>query len=180
MSSRPSTQITLDARNLRGIAHPVRVRILTALRTDGPATASDLARSLNLNTGATSYHLRQLAQHGFVVDEPVRGIRRQRWWRAAHDNTSVPANEVGTTFLRTLAQVWCDSMFRAIDATPKLPARRRDAQDFSDYALRLTPAQARRLIEQIHGILRGVADEPGGVPYTVQLQVFPTPPAPEG
>ena len=53
----------LDARSLRGLAHPLRMRLLSALRRGGPATASQLAEKLGESSGATSYHLRQLAAH---------------------------------------------------------------------------------------------------------------------
>jgi DNA-binding transcriptional ArsR family regulator len=77
----------LDPRSLRGIAHPLRMRLLTVLRQDGPATASRLAEKLGESSGATSYHLRQLAAHGFVEDDPERGKGRERWWKAAVDGT---------------------------------------------------------------------------------------------
>ena len=64
----PDRDIALDAGSLRGLAHPVRLRMLGLLRTEGPATATRLAARLGLNSGATSYHLRQLATHGFVVE----------------------------------------------------------------------------------------------------------------
>lgn len=60
----------LDARSLRGLAHPLRMQLLDALRFGGPATASQLAEKLGESSGATSYHLRQLAAHGFVEDAP--------------------------------------------------------------------------------------------------------------
>lgn len=71
----------IDARNLQGIAHPVRVRMLAMLRAEGPATATTLARRLGLNTGATSYHLRQLAAHGFIVEDThsLSSRWRSRW-----------------------------------------------------------------------------------------------------
>ena len=62
------TSITPDPTALKALSHPVRLRMLGLLRADGPATASSLALRLGLNSGATSYHLRQLHQHGFVVD----------------------------------------------------------------------------------------------------------------
>ncbi len=57
------------------------------LRLEGPATATQLAQQLKLNTGATSYHLRQLAEHGFIEEDHERGDARDRWWRAAHEST---------------------------------------------------------------------------------------------
>jgi len=180
----PTQKIQLDASNLRGIAHPLRLRILSRLRTDGPATASDLARWLGVNSGATSYHLRQLADYGFIVDEPARGIRRQRWWRAAHANTLIRDELLadhgeGVTVLRILAQVWSNDMLLAVDAAPSLPSHWRDAQDFSDYCLWLTPTEAKDLIRQIHSVLRsrrvnGARDAEEPARFTVQLQMFPT------
>ena len=62
--------------------------MLGLLRVDGSATAAMLATRLGLNSGATSYHLHQLAQHGFVVDDEARGNGRERWWQTAHSATT--------------------------------------------------------------------------------------------
>ncbi|WP_336212311.1 ArsR/SmtB family transcription factor [Nonomuraea sp. LPB2021202275-12-8] len=70
-----------DLEALRTLAHPRRQRILDQLSSHGPATSADLARALELNTGATSYHLRELAKHGFVEELPDRAHGRERWWR---------------------------------------------------------------------------------------------------
>ncbi|BBJ43426.1 hypothetical protein SSPO_061440 [Streptomyces antimycoticus] len=83
----PDDVRVLDPRTLRGLAHPLRMRLLTALREYGPATASQLAARLGESSGATSYHLRQLATYGFVEDDPERGKGRERWWKAAHRGT---------------------------------------------------------------------------------------------
>ncbi|WP_406278252.1 ArsR/SmtB family transcription factor [Embleya sp. NBC_00896] len=183
-SNEQPAQVSLDARNLRGIAHPLRVRILGILRTDGPATASTLARRLDKNTGATSYHLRQLAEHGFIVEVPARGVRRERWWQAAHANTVVSddllSEGLGAAFLQSLGQVWADNLLRAVDATPALSPQWRDAQDFGDYALTLTPDEAKALMAEIHGVLRrrGGTDartpsQEGAARVTFQFQMFP-------
>ncbi|GIH78854.1 helix-turn-helix domain-containing protein [Planobispora longispora] len=72
----------LDASALKGLAHPVRLRLLELLERDGPATATQLAAKSGENTGSTSYHLRQLARHGLIEDAPGRGRGKERWWRA--------------------------------------------------------------------------------------------------
>ena len=69
----------LDARSLRGLAHPLRVRMLWMLETDGPATATILADRLGERTGTTSWHLRELASCGFVEEVSDRGNKRERW-----------------------------------------------------------------------------------------------------
>jgi DNA-binding transcriptional ArsR family regulator len=71
-----------DPGALKALGHPLRQQILRSLHRDGPATATTLAAALGENTGATSYHLRQLAEHGFVEDIPERARGRVRWWRA--------------------------------------------------------------------------------------------------
>lgn len=81
----PTSTIHLDAAAIRALAHPLRSRLLTALRTDGPATATFLAQVLATNTGATSYHLRRLAGVG-LVEETEAGRGRERWWRAASES----------------------------------------------------------------------------------------------
>ena len=74
-----------DARSLRGLAHPLRLQLLGLLRSDGPATATQLAVRTGQSSGATSYHLRQLAAYGFVIEDAERTTgRRERYWRAAH------------------------------------------------------------------------------------------------
>ena len=80
--------VRIDNRQVRVLAHPLRMRLVGALRVNGPATATALAELLGTNTGATSYHLRQLAEVGLVVEDPDRGSGRQRWWQAAHDVTN--------------------------------------------------------------------------------------------
>lgn len=71
-----------DPEALRALAHPLRSRLLAELRVHGEATASSLARSLGTNSGATSYHLRQLAGVG-LVEDTGSGTGRRRVWRAA-------------------------------------------------------------------------------------------------
>lgn len=71
-----------DPGALKALGHPLRQQILRRLHRDGPATATTLAAALGENTGATSYHLRQLAEHGFIEDVPERPRGRVRWWRA--------------------------------------------------------------------------------------------------
>ena len=67
---------------LRVLAHPLRSRLLAQLRVHGSATATELAAALETNSGATSYHLRQLAEVGLIEDSG-EGTGRRRVWRAA-------------------------------------------------------------------------------------------------
>jgi DNA-binding transcriptional ArsR family regulator len=72
-----------DPRTLKALAHPLRVQLLDALREAGPATATSLAERLGESSGSTSYHLRQLAKHGFIEEDDERSGGRERWWRVS-------------------------------------------------------------------------------------------------
>ena len=71
----------MDAAALKALAHPLRVDLFDRLVMFGPATASQLGDSLGESSGATSYHLRQLARHGFIEEDTTRGSQRERYWR---------------------------------------------------------------------------------------------------
>jgi DNA-binding transcriptional ArsR family regulator len=65
------------------MVHPLRMRIVDALRDEGPLTATGLGQLLGESSGAMSYHLRVLAEAGVVEEDPDRGNARDRWWRRA-------------------------------------------------------------------------------------------------
>ncbi len=79
-----------DVEALRVLAHPMRQRILRYLRRVGPATSTTLARDLGENSGIMSYHLRQLAEHGFVKEIAGHGRGRERWWQVAPEPVWIP------------------------------------------------------------------------------------------
>lgn len=76
-----------DPRELRALAHPVRVRLLDQLFLSGPLTASELAERVQESPANCSWHLRQLAKYGYV-EEAGGGTGRQRPWRAVAESRS--------------------------------------------------------------------------------------------
>jgi DNA-binding transcriptional ArsR family regulator len=185
----PNHDILVDARNLRGIAHPLRVRLLGMLREDGPATATMLAERLGESSGATSYHLRQLAEYGFIEDDAERGSGRERWWRARHQSTHFdPAKQataegalLSAEYMRSVARAYAARMEAWIDSFATVPTEWRDAATMSDYRLLVTPEEARALIEQLDAIGRQgqasseTAEDPRARPVSLQFQVLPNP-----
>lgn len=181
------TSVTPGPEALRALSHPVRLRLLGLLRMDGPATATTLAHRTGLNTGATSYHLRNLARHGFIEEDAARGTGRERWWRAAHQSTRTDASvtendpEGVDAFQQAVAVVHAEQLQRAIDRSIALPAPWREAGTLSDWYLRLTPERAADLVAQISGLLEGVEedahDTPGALPFIVDLHAFLSPDA---
>jgi DNA-binding transcriptional ArsR family regulator len=81
MVEREIRQIT-DAKVLAAMAHPVRSRLMDALRVDGPATASMLAERTGQAVGNISHHLHTLAACELIEEAPeLARDRRERWWR---------------------------------------------------------------------------------------------------
>lgn len=76
-----------DAGAIKAMAHPLRLRLLELLGTGGPATATDLAARVGESPANCSWHLRQLAAHGFIA-ETGEGKGRQRYWRFVPETTS--------------------------------------------------------------------------------------------
>jgi DNA-binding transcriptional ArsR family regulator len=61
-------RLELDPATLKAMAHPLRVQILRVLELHDEVSVTGLAKELGETTGAISYHLRQLARHGFVEE----------------------------------------------------------------------------------------------------------------
>ncbi|MGI8869710.1 MAG: helix-turn-helix domain-containing protein [Mycobacteriales bacterium] len=162
----PDRDLILDATSLRALSHPVRLRLLGRLRESGPSTATRLATLMGLNTGATSYHLRQLAAYGMVVEDTERGSARERWWKAANRNTFFdPAaatdpeeRELGAAYLHGVATAYAHSLQRAVEDFPGLPEPWRQVHTMSDYFLYLTPERTAALNEQLLAVIARYAD----------------------
>ncbi|MFY9913667.1 MAG: helix-turn-helix domain-containing protein [Nocardioidaceae bacterium] len=73
------------ASDMKALAHPVRMDVLELLVTHGGMTASDAAAELGLTPANVSWHLRKLAQHGFVR-QATSGPGRRRPWKAVAES----------------------------------------------------------------------------------------------
>ncbi|MFE3192502.1 ArsR/SmtB family transcription factor [Nocardia sp. NPDC059240] len=100
MADQPETEFITDVAVLRLLAHPLRRRIEEHLRA-GPVNATSLAQALGENTGLTSYHLRQLAKHGFVEEVPELSNGKERWWRAVPRDRRFPRYSGQSEEMRT-------------------------------------------------------------------------------
>lgn len=158
----------LDARSLRGLAHPLRMQLLDALRFGGPATASGLAEKLGESSGATSYHLRQLAAHGFIEDAPERGKGRERWWKAVYQglrfddsllmDTDPDVRGAADMYLHEVATSQTRDVSTWLGSRHTWPEEWNRSWDMSSATLRLTPALTRELAEEMHALLETYRD----------------------
>lgn len=146
---------------LKALAHPLRQRILFALRVVGPSTATRLAEQMGESSGLTSYHLRALASAGLVEEVPDRGNGRDRWWRAAHDVSGFQPSDFEGTEAAPAAE-WMQSQAdrnREQEVATwnadhdSWPRQWREVADRSDYYFLATPDEARSLLESLHDVL---------------------------
>jgi DNA-binding transcriptional ArsR family regulator len=185
-AAQPNLSVNLDSHSLRALAHPMRNRMLGLLRVYGPATATTLATRLGVNTGATSYHLRQLADAGLVVEDDSRGNARDRWWKAAHLGTAFNQSalleaepELTMGFLHGIGQVYAENMFRAIDELQTQTPEWREAALFSDYLFHLTPAQLSAMTDELMAVMDKYQTDltqplpDGAEQVSLQIQAYP-------
>ena len=81
-----------DPEALKVLAHPLRMALLSALVSEGPMTASQAAGLLDESPSNCSWHLRKLAEHGFVR-EARGGAGRNRPWQAVSEGLEWGAPE---------------------------------------------------------------------------------------
>jgi DNA-binding transcriptional ArsR family regulator len=161
--------IELTPQSLKALVHPLRVAMLGQLRTDGPATSSDLARRLDTSSGATSYHLRQLERHGFVAEVPEIGTARERYWEARHDYTSVERSHMREdaealalfdAFTRLASNLREVEFVDWIEHQDQWGHGWTDAAAVDDYLLQLNQGELAELVESIRSLIRRRAARP--------------------
>jgi len=169
-------------RAVRALAHPLRLQLLDLLRFEGASTATLLARRTGESSGATSYHLRQLARYGYVEEVPKRA-GRARWWRYRERQVTVPQGGNDTSDRNLLAELLsreAHALDRFLTERPRIPEWD-DAAFFRSRALRLTVAELEELRRGIEVLLaplrRGDAeDSPAdALPVRVLAFGFPLP-----
>ncbi|MEV1007843.1 helix-turn-helix domain-containing protein [Streptomyces sp. NPDC049881] len=178
---------------LKALAQPRRLQMLEHLTMHGPANSSTLARALGLNTGATSYHLRELARHGFVEPadpppgDPAGG--RRRWWRAVAQDLRLPPpsrRDAGTrAVVDEMNRLAFASDLRLLDQVQREGATGEweDALPYSRGTVRLTPDEMRELFEEYIALLNRYKRPDGETPpdartVLTRFFAFPAPEAP--
>ncbi|MFI6923968.1 ArsR/SmtB family transcription factor [Nonomuraea spiralis] len=181
----------LDANALKSFAHPLRLRIYELLDEHGPSTATGLAGLLGQNTGATSYHLRELARHGMIEIAPELGRGKEKYWRitpggfsyapSEEDSGRDPEAADALDFLMDdLVRQRGAELTRWREALGRAPEEWVRAGMFARRSLRLTPAEATALSEQVLEVLdhyRKLSDgrnvPAGGGHVVVHFDVLP-------
>ncbi len=103
-----------DARELRALAHPVRMALYQVLAVNESLTATQASKLVGGSPSSVAYHLRTLARYGYV-EETNDGTGRERPWRLSHigfrfsDETSDPETKAAAHALsRQLFKRWLE------------------------------------------------------------------------
>ncbi|GAA4228691.1 helix-turn-helix domain-containing protein [Actinomadura meridiana] len=154
MKEQPPSEAMTDPHQVRLLAHPLRRRIAEVMRR-GPVSSTTLARELGQSTGSTSYHLRQLAKHGFVEEVPELARGRERWWRAVPADRRVPRySEQSAEMREVVDEVTRLEFANELDQLARFQRVRdelgpwADALLFSFSTVTLTPDQVRPFFEE--------------------------------
>ncbi len=193
-ADRSQPQRWLDPASLKALAHPLRLALLERLEVRGRATATMLAKDLAESSGATSYHLRQLARHGFI-EESASGNGRERWWRPAANGWGLndpelarsPATRAAADLVvRETLGAAQRRLMTALQTWPEHPPAWRDAMVQTLSRFQLTAEEAVALKDELAAVLgryrRTDATEAGDPPplessrVEVHVSLFPLDP----
>lgn len=175
-----------DARDLRALSHPLRVRIMELLAQEGPLTATEAAAELGTTPANCSFHLRLLARHGFV-EEAEGGVGRQRPWQLVEQQTRIVSQELdqeGLSALRALDELrWVrrqhqqTEWWRTRDA---YPVEWRSAASEYFAVLHLTADELVELSGAVHEVVERYQDRgavsnrrPGTSPVDISMSMTP-------
>jgi DNA-binding transcriptional ArsR family regulator len=162
-----------DLATLKAISHPLRLRLMGALRTAGPATASELGRRLGESSGATSYHLRQLERFGFVGDDAEQPSGRERRWCALHDSTQVPTELAalpgGGMYLDAVKARQQEYLLEGLSAW----THHEPGLGHSDFLVRLEPAELEQMMDEIAEVVSRYAGRTGPLESAVHVLALP-------
>jgi DNA-binding transcriptional ArsR family regulator len=178
----------LDLAALKGLSHPLRVRLFDTLSSLGPMTASRLAEQLGESSGATSYHLRQLEKHGLVREVEGRGTARERWWERTPGSVTIsdrgpndtPAGrQIVEEVSRQQQELQSQNVREFLRyARERLPEAWQFANDFTLSNQFLPPEVVEELVRRFHELLDEVTEPyrgkqlPGTRPVQIQFNAF--------
>lgn len=153
-----------DAASLRALAHPLRLELLELLVVEGALTASQAGERLGQSPANCSWHLRKLAEHGFVREvadtpgrsRPWRAVTEGLTWGDPDDDPATAAAGEGLTDMLLEREL---QRFRAARAAAETePAQWRDATSFNQSKLWVTAEEAARISEAMRDLFLSHGD----------------------
>jgi DNA-binding transcriptional ArsR family regulator len=147
---------------LKALSHPLRRQIYRLLNQLGPQTVTLLAEHTGADPGQLSFHLRELAKHGFIAEAPeLARDRRERWWQVEPGSWSWSTEDFKDPAGRAIANTAKQLMVaEELDRLRAYEARKEaldpdwvNAAVSSDSSLRLRPDELRALAAELQQVL---------------------------
>ena len=115
---------------IEALSLPVRLAMLEHVRLHGPATATECGSALDMSPAAASYHLRVLADYGFVTEIADDSDGRKRRWQAAASAMTVdPTAGESTAEVQALDKLEAALFERAADLFARYLEQRHEFPD---------------------------------------------------
>jgi DNA-binding transcriptional ArsR family regulator len=164
-----------DARDMAALAHPLRLDLLELLLVHGAMTASEAGRKLGESASNVSWHLRKLAEHGFVR-QSATGPGRRRPWRIVAESLTWGDDVEDSASSAALRDVALERELQLLRAAlahhPDNAEEWKEATSLTSGRLWLTAAEARELGERIAALAEPYAGRlagPGSRPVDARL-----------
>jgi DNA-binding transcriptional ArsR family regulator len=153
----PSTSndvLTIErAEQLKALGHPLRLRVLEMLGTEGeePLTNRELAQRLGVDPGHLHFHVKMLLRAG-LIERAGGGKGREKPYRSVATTVRVAPQLLGSRLTSDLQAAMLDEVQRAFQTRKK--GEFRSAQ----VTARVTPEQALELITELVEKARNLED----------------------
>jgi DNA-binding transcriptional ArsR family regulator len=155
-----------DAAALKALAHPVRIALIDALVAHGPLTASEAAEIIGDSPSNCSWHLRKLAEHGFVREATSTDGRNRPWrvvsealeWSDDGGDTPQAERVAADAMTDVLLERQLQKLRAARAAQPSEPAEWREATAVMQAQLWLTADEAAGLKSGLEELMTRYVD----------------------
>lgn len=152
-------QIIDDPERIRGVTHPLRLRLLDLLGEHGELTASECAQLTGESVASCSFHLRQLEKYGFIERAEPRG--REKPWKvvgsggyATTIDPDIPGSVQATAELARLNfQHRAQGLWEAVERLGDEPPEWMDATRLMNAAFWATAEETTALAEEIMALI---------------------------
>ncbi|MFE4516748.1 ArsR/SmtB family transcription factor [Kitasatospora sp. NPDC056783] len=194
MPEKPRSDRITDLSRLKAFTNPLRIQLYRLLYAAGSATASQLAEQVDQAPSLVSYHLRKLAEQGFVTEASGRSDDgRQRWWQVASEEgwgfreselTGTPEGAAAVDAVTKGLLESRDAQYRGyLGQSAAWGKEWTDAAFTSEWMLDLTAAELAEMEEELQAVsrrwrergraARTAGDTTGREHVTVHLYGFP-------
>jgi predicted ArsR family transcriptional regulator len=153
-----------DPKELRALAHPLRIQLLQLIGQEGALTATQCAAAVGESVANCSYHLNQLAKYDYI-EQAEGGHGREKPWRVVHEghswtnvNSDPEVGRAAEAASNAFLDVAVDKIRERHRVESAEPDEWRDSVGMSDSSEFLTAAELLAMRKDIEEIMRRYKD----------------------